>query len=87
MHIFCRNIWSEFTLNISPAISAPPQATFGQGTGLILLDNLVCDGTESSLFNCSHNGVGLHNCDHSEDAGAVCPRGTNMDSTLYNFTI
>ncbi len=54
------------------ATSAPGQATFGQGTGSIILDNLACVGTENTLFDCQHNGVNIHNCAHSEDAGAVC---------------
>ena len=49
-------------------------ATFGQGTGPILLDNLACTGNEARLFDCTHNGVGIHNCIHSEDAGVVCRR-------------
>ena len=51
---------------------APGLATYGQGTGDILLDDLGCTGSETSLFDCSHSGVGTHNCAHSEDAGAVC---------------
>ena len=54
------------------ATSAPGQATYGQGTGDIVLDELACTGTESSLFDCTHNGVNVHNCAHSEDAGVVC---------------
>ena len=38
----------------------------------ILLDNVVCQGNESSLLNCGHEPVGVHNCDHSEDAGVRC---------------
>ena len=41
-------------------------------TGPILLDDVTCRGTESTLFECIHNEVGLHNCAHSEDAGVVC---------------
>ena len=47
-------------------------AAFGQGSGQIVLDNLNCVGTELSLFNCSANPIGTHNCAHSEDAGVVC---------------
>ena len=54
------------------ATSAPMFATYGQGTGAILLDDLMCTGTEASLLDCPSNGVGIHNCGHSEDAGAVC---------------
>ena len=43
------------------------------GTGLILLDNLMCTGSESRLVDCRHSGLGNHNCDHSDDAGVRCP--------------
>ena len=48
------------------------QAFFGRGSGSILLDNVICRGTESSLLECNTNPVGIHNCDHSEDAGVRC---------------
>lgn len=45
---------------------------YGQGYGSIFLDNLHCSGNEASLFSCPHNGVGNHNCQHSEDSGIHC---------------
>ena len=42
------------------------------GSGQIWLDDLDCTGHESSLFSCRHRGVGIHDCDHSEDAGVIC---------------
>ena len=49
-------------------------ATFGEGIGSILLDNVMCSGNEATLLDClpSINDIGLHNCDHSEDAGVRC---------------
>ncbi|XP_019634567.1 PREDICTED: deleted in malignant brain tumors 1 protein-like, partial [Branchiostoma belcheri] len=49
-------------------------AHFGRGTGPIYIEDLQCDGTESSLFNCSHKGWRVHDCDpwHDEDVGVVC---------------
>ena len=52
--------------------SARVSAYFGEGSGLMLLDNVNCGGTESSIFACSHRNFGQHDCTHSEDAGVVC---------------
>jgi len=48
--------------------TAYSRAYFGRGTGGIFLDNLSCTGRVSRLIDCSHSGVGVHNCDHSADA-------------------
>ena len=50
-------------------------ARFGQGAALspIVLDNLGCLGTEARLIQCSSGGIGVHNCNHFEDAGVICP--------------
>ena len=47
---------------------------FEGGTGEIYLDEVNCAGTEVTILNCSHPGIGTHNCDHIEDAGVVCRR-------------
>ena len=59
-------------LGYSGATSAPGSAAFGQGSGPIHYDNVGCTGSEARLADCSHNGVGVHNCGHNEDAGVVC---------------
>uniref|UniRef100_A0A8C3N7P1 Uncharacterized protein n=1 Tax=Geospiza parvula TaxID=87175 RepID=A0A8C3N7P1_GEOPR len=61
-------------LGCGAAVSATSGASFGQGSGSIYLDDVNCMGSESSLLKCSHNGWGIHNCGHSEDADAsvVC---------------
>ncbi len=45
-------------------------AAYGQGAGTIVLDDLACAGTETSLFACTHTTS--HNCAHSEDVGITC---------------
>ena len=52
--------------------SARGSAYFGEGSGLILLDNVNCNGRESNIFDCNHRNFGEHDCEHTEDAGVVC---------------
>ncbi|XP_025905927.1 scavenger receptor cysteine-rich domain-containing group B protein [Nothoprocta perdicaria] len=59
-------------LGCGRAVAAWGEARYGQGAGYIFLDNLKCKGTEASLLRCSHIRWDVHNCDHSEDAGALC---------------
>ena len=51
---------------------ARTNAFFGQGIVPILLDNVACTGSELQLLDCGNNGIGVHNCAHSEDAGVTC---------------
>ena len=56
-------------------------AHFGRGTGVIVVDNLLCAGTESRLVDCPRRddpALGESNCGHGEDMGAVCtaPKGS-----------
>ena len=59
-------------LGYKSAQSAPREAYFGDGLGVIWFDDFLCDGDEETLLDCSHAGVKVHNCRHSEDASAVC---------------
>ena len=59
-------------LGFGPAIAAIKLAHYGESSGEIRLDNINCTGTELTIENCSHNGWGIHNCDHEESAGVVC---------------
>ncbi|XP_070836716.1 scavenger receptor cysteine-rich domain-containing protein DMBT1-like [Chaetodon trifascialis] len=59
-------------LDCGSALSAPESVQFGEGAGPIWLDEVDCSGSEKSLTECQHAGVGTHNCGHGEDAGVVC---------------
>ncbi|WAR22275.1 DMBT1-like protein, partial [Mya arenaria] len=65
---------------------AKGNAYFGQGLSSmpILLDDLGCSGSESSVLSCSHRPIGHADCGHGEDAGVICPTmrlsGTNSSS-------
>lgn len=49
-------------------------ASFGQGSGFIHLDNVRCTGTELLLLSCNYTSN--QNCNHFKDAGVRC----NSDS-------
>ena len=59
-------------LGYGTAVWAPRGAVFGVGSGPIWYDNVNCNGSEASLTQCAHRGLGVHNCDHSVDAGVIC---------------
>ena len=67
-------------LGYRSAISAPHSATYGQGRGMIWLDDVNCLGSESSIAECPHSGWAIHNCYHSEDASVVC---TGTELSIY----
>ena len=59
-------------LGYPDAVVAPLYAHYGEGTGPIWLDGVRCIGTELDIFLCMHNGIGIHNCYHDEDASVDC---------------
>ncbi len=76
----CDNIWGAANAIVACtqlgylAIGAIPLtgSDVPDGSDPIWLDDVSCVGTESSLFNCNANPLGIHTCSHSRDAGVSC---------------
>lgn len=76
----CDDVWDDMDASVvcrqlgfsSDGALATVEGHFGRGTGLILLDNVRCTGSEARLADCPANPVGDHNCMHREDAGVMC---------------
>ncbi|XP_038072986.1 uncharacterized protein LOC119741307 [Patiria miniata] len=61
-------------LGFPEAIEAVTHAGFGEGASdmIILLDEVSCTGDEETIFDCQHDGLGIHDCGHGDDAGVRC---------------
>ena len=69
------------SLGFEEAIDSRGSAFFGPGSGEIILDDVMCVGSESDIMNCPHRRLGNHNCDHNEDASAICQSAGAYDTS------
>ncbi|XP_009328517.1 PREDICTED: soluble scavenger receptor cysteine-rich domain-containing protein SSC5D-like [Pygoscelis adeliae] len=60
-------------------LSALGGARYGRGPDMIWLDDVKCNGTEESIFDCQARPWGEHNCYHGEDADVVCAVNKNLE--------
>lgn len=75
------------SLGYPDALQAYGNASFGQGTGDILLDEVDCIGNESSIFYCYHGGVGATSCSHQDDAGVRCSSGGRQNTYFHALLV
>ena len=62
-------------LNYTNAQTVYDTARFGRGKGPIWIDGIRCTSRSASFISeCEHNGWGIHDCTHAEDAGVCCQR-------------
>lgn len=61
-------------LGYEDALCSISRARFGSADSdvPILMDNVLCRGTEEALDHCNFNGWLTHSCTHNEDAGVIC---------------
>ena len=68
-NVVCRMLGFDAAASFSHAFPDPP------GGEHFVLDDLHCTGSESSIFDCPHNGEWNENCGASEHAGVRCTDG------------
>lgn len=65
-------------------MAAPHSAAYGQGAGVIWMDDVKCIGNETAVSRCRHAGWRAIECGHWEDASVRCipPGKKDSDMTL-----
>ena len=72
--LFYKHFSYQICCTQPPAVVHYSDAHYGRGTGLILLDQLACTGTETRLIDCRHGDINntQSGCGHDDDAGVAC---------------
>lgn len=73
----CDDLWNVHAATVvcrqlGYLTDSPISLTQGGGSGPIQLDDVVCNGTESTLLDCQHLDIGTSNCNHAEDIWVTC---------------
>ncbi|XP_006819211.1 scavenger receptor cysteine-rich domain-containing group B protein-like [Saccoglossus kowalevskii] len=84
----CNNGWGQHEADVACkqlGFDGGVLSSFTSGSGNIWMDNVVCTGVETLLFECQHSGYGQNNCDHSQDVGLICAGNQQPSSVLHNY--
>ena len=73
----CNNGWNDKYANLICAQlgfgSSGRLADFGPGTGIVMLERVLCSINDTILASCGHYGVGITvECSHNNDIGVKC---------------
>ena len=64
-HTLCATVTGNVPVRSAAKVYDP-------GEVVVQLDNLACQGDETSLLECSRHGVNMHECNSSDVAGVMC---------------
>ena len=86
----CDDYWDLTDANVvckqlgyTGASRATSMASYGQGNGTIWMDNVDCYSWNLRLGDCRFAGWGIHNCEHSEDAGVICGKIISRERKIF----
>ena len=51
------------------------------------ITDLHCNGSEASIFNCSHNNLEEYNCASRDDAGVICQGQFVLSVAIVKHTL
>uniref|UniRef100_A0A1X7TUZ9 SRCR domain-containing protein n=1 Tax=Amphimedon queenslandica TaxID=400682 RepID=A0A1X7TUZ9_AMPQE len=83
--LVCNNDWSYTNAQVvcrqlghpTDGATVLNETYFGAGNGSILLGDIVCSGSESTILQCTHSSVGSHNCGPNDTVGIQCAESIN----------
>ena len=74
MFIFNSAVLLSLLMILGLTVYRTASTEYGEGTGLVFLSGLGCNGSEHSLLECPHSlHVGSY-CTHARDVGVRCER-------------
>jgi len=76
------------SLGFSRASRSFSSSPYGRGSGPIWLDNVMCNGNEASLVECTYPGVGIiEDCTHDKDVGVKCGGFRSTHTVMHTLPV